>query len=213
MFCSSINRDGEKMTAVSKYGWKMAFAGMFFMMAAGQVSAAVDVAGIKYEESVSLGGKQLVLNGAGVRNKFTVKVYAAGLYLQDAQTTVDGVMKADGPRRMHLVMLRDISADDLGSAFMVALTENINPADKAKIVTQISKYGEMFSQVSFLKKGDTIDTDWIPGVGNQCYVNGKKVGPVIPDILFYNSVLRVWLGDKPVDSALKAKLLVLPAKK
>ena len=201
------------MTAVSTCSWKMVFAGMFFAFAAGQVSAAVDVAGVKYEESVSLGGKQLVLNGAGVRNKFTVKVYAAGLYLQDAQSTVDGVLKSDGPRRMHLVMLRDISADDLGSAFMAALTDNVHPEDKAKIVTQISKYGEMFSQVSFLKKGDTIDTDWIPGVGNQCYVNGKKVGPVISDILFYNSVLRVWLGDKPVDPALKAKLLVLPAKK
>jgi hypothetical protein len=208
-----IKSDGEKMTAVSKYGWKMAFAGLFFALANGQASAAVDVAGVKYEDSMTLGGKQLVLNGAGVRNKFTVKVYAAGLYLEDAQSTVDGVMKDDGPRRMRLVMLRDISADDLGSAFMVALSENIPAADKAKIVTQISKYGEMFSQVSFLKKGDTIDTDWIPGVGNQCYVNGKKIGPVIPDILFYNAVLRVWLGDKPVDSALKAKLLALPAKK
>lgn len=201
------------MTAVSQYSWKMMFAGMFFAFAAGQASAVVDVAGVKYEETVALGGKQLVLNGAGVRNKFTVKVYAAGLYLQDAQNTVDGVMKSDGPRRMHLVMLRDISADDLGSAFMAALTDNVNPADKAKIVTQISKYGEMFSQVGFLKKGDTVDTDWIPGVGNQCYWNGKKIGPVISDILFYNSVLRVWLGDKPVDSALKAKLLAQPAKK
>jgi hypothetical protein len=213
LFSSLFNRDGEKMTAVSQYSLKMVFAGMFFAMSAGQVSAAVDVAGVKYEESVSLGGKQLVLNGAGVRNKFTVKVYAAGLYMQDEQNTVDGVMKAEGPRRMRLVMLRDISADDLGSAFMTALTDNVIPADKAKIVTQISKYGEMFSQVGYLKKGDIVDTDWIPGVGNQCYFNGKKIGPVIPDILFYNSVLRVWLGEKPVDSVLKAKLLAVPAKK
>jgi len=199
------------MTAVSKLKRQLVLAGVIFAMVSGQSFAAVDVAGVKYEESVSLGGKQLVLNGAGVRNKFVVKVYAAGLYLQDPQSTVDGVMKAEGPRRMHLVMLRDISADDLGMAFMTALSENVRPEDKAKIVTQISKYGEMFSQVSFLKKGDTIDTDWIPGVGNQCYVNGKKVGPVISDILFYNSVLRVWLGDKPVDPVLKAKLLDQPA--
>lgn len=109
------------MTAVSKLKRQLVLAGVIFAMVSGQSFAAVDVAGVKYEESVSLGGKQLVLNGAGVRNKFVVKVYAAGLYLQDPQSTVDGVMKAEGPRRMHLVMLRDISADDLGMAFMTAL--------------------------------------------------------------------------------------------
>lgn len=200
------------MSAVCKYGFKTLFASVFFAMATAQAAAATDVAGMRYEDSLSVGGKPLVLNGAGVRNKFTVKVYAAGLYLQDAQSTVDGVMKAEGPRRVRLVMLRDISSDDLGSAFMLALSNNINDADKAKIATQISKYGELFGLTDSFKKGDTIDTDWIPGVGNQCYLNGKKVGPVIPDIIFYNSVLRIWLGDKPVDTDLKTRLLA-PAQK
>jgi hypothetical protein len=208
-----INRYGEKMTVVSKYSFRAVLAGMMFAMAAGQVSAAIDVAGIKYEDSLSVAGKDLVLNGAGVRNKFVVKVYAAGLYLQEPKTTVDGVMKADGPRRMRLVMMRDLSSEDLGSAFMTALSNNVNEEDKAKIITHISKYGEMFGQVGALKKGDTIDTDWVPGIGNQCYLNGKKFGPVIPDIFFYNSVLRIWLGDKPVDAILKAKLLEPAAKK
>lgn len=200
------------MTAVSKFSFKAVLACMFLVVASGQTLAAVDAGGVKYEDTMALGGKELVLNGAGVRNKFVVKVYAAGLYLAEAQSTVDGVLKVDGPRRMRLVMLRDISAEDLGSAFMVALGQNTNEQEMAKIVTHVSKYGEMFGQVSFLRRGDIIDTDWIPGVGNQCFVNGKKVGPNIPDPLFYNAVLRIWLGDKPVDPALKAKLLA-PAKK
>lgn len=200
------------MTAVRPFSFKALLAGMFFAVAAGQAGAATDVAGARYDNSLSVGGKALVLNGAGVRNKFTVKVYAAGLYLQTPQSTVDGVMNAEGPRRMRLVMLRDISSDDLGSAFMLALSDNITEAAKGKIAGQISKYGEMFGITDAFKKGDTIDTDWIPGVGNQCYLNGKKVGPVVPDILFYNSVLRIWLGDKPVDSELKTRLLA-PAKK
>lgn len=201
------------MTVVSKYSCKSLLAVMLLATAASQAAAAVDVAGVRYEESLSVAGKELVLNGAGVRNKFVVKVYAAGLYLQDPKTTVEGVMKADGPRRMRLVMLRDLSSDDLGSAFMTALGNNVSEADKSKIITQISKYGELFGQVGTLKKGDTIDTDWIPGEGNQCYLNGKKVGPIIPDVLFYNSVLSVWLGNKPVDVALKGKLLEAAGKK
>ncbi len=69
------------------------------------------------------------------------------------------------------------------------------------------------SAIDSLKKGDTLDTDWIPGVGAQSYLNGKKVGEALPDIVFYNSVLRIWLGDKPVDSSLKPKLLAPAPKK
>lgn len=49
--------------------------------------------------------------------------------------------------------------------------------------------------------------DWLPGEGTQCYLNGKKIGGVIPELAFYNAVLRIWIGDKPADYALKAALL------
>jgi hypothetical protein len=195
------------MRAVRKYSIKAILAGMFLAMAAGQAFAANDLAGVTFEHSMTVGGKELVLNGAGVRHKFAVKVYAAALYLQEPKHTVDGVMKADGPRRVRLVMLRDLSSDDLGNAFMTAFSENVSEENKAKVATQVSQYGEMFGRIGSLKKGDIVDTDWIPGAGNQCYLNGKKFGPVIHDIHFYNSLLRIWLGDKPVDPTLKTHLL------
>jgi hypothetical protein len=201
------------MTVFSKSRRKAMLAVMIFATAASQAIAAVDVMGIKYEDSLTVAGKELQLNGAGVRNKFVIKVYAAGLYLQEPKNTVEGVLKAEGPRRVRLVMMRDLSSEDLGTAFMAALAANVSEDDQAKIITQISKYGELFGQVGQLKKGDVVDTDWIPGVGNQCYLNGKKVGPVIPDILFYNSLLRIWLGNKPVDPLLKTKMLEGAARK
>lgn len=201
------------MTVFSKYRRNVVIAAMLFAAGATHALAAVDVDGIKYEDALTVGGKELRLNGAGVRNKFVIKVYAAGLYLQEPKNTVDGVLKAEGPRRVRLVMMRDLSSEDLGTAFMAALAANVSEDDQAKIITQISKYGELFGQVGLLKKGDVVDTDWLPGVGNQCYLNGKKVGPVIPDILFYNSLLRIWLGNKPVDPILKTKLLEAAARK
>lgn len=181
--------------------------------ALGNAAASVDVAGVKYEDSVQVAGKELALNGAGVRTKFFIKAYTAGLYLQSKEPTADGVMKAAGPRRMRLVMLRDTSSDTFGTAFMDGLNSNVSKEDKTKIVAQISKFGETFAQIDTLKKGDTLDTDWIPGVGSQTYLNGKKIGEALPDIVFYNSVLRIWLGDKPVDTSLKTKLLAPAPKK
>jgi len=49
--------------------------------------------------------------------------------------------------------------------------------------------------------------DWIPGSGTQCELNGKKIGEMVPDLNYYNAVLKIWLGEKPADSALKPLLL------
>ena len=65
----------------------------------------------------------------------------------------------------------------------------------------------MFAQTPALKKGDQLSLDWTPNEGTQCYLNGKKLGELMPDQAFYNAVLRIWLGDKPVDSSLKPALL------
>ncbi len=201
------------MSAVSKFSIKALVVAAVMAVTCAGASASVEVAGVKYADSLPVAGKELQLNGAGVRTKFFVKVYAAGLYLQSKESTTEGVMKTAGPRRIRLVMLRDISSEDFGSAFMSGLNNNVSKEDKSKIVAQISKYGEMFAQIDSLKKGDTLDTDWIPGVGSQSYLNGKKVGDVLPELVFYNSVLRIWLGDKPADSSLKANLLMPMAKK
>jgi hypothetical protein len=201
------------MTAVTKFGLKALATAAVLAVACANAAASVDVAGVKYEDSLPVAGKELQLNGAGVRTKVFFKVYAAGLYLQNKESTTEGVMKSAGPRRIRLVMLREVSSDSFGTAFMDGLNSNVSKEDKSKIVAQISKYGETFAQFDSLKKGDTLDTDWIPGVGSQTYLNGKKVGEVLPDIVFYNSVLRIWLGDKPVDAALKVKLLAPVAKK
>jgi hypothetical protein len=197
------------MTATNRFSFKALLAGAFLALACGQVLAAVEVGGYKYEDSLNVAGKDLVLNGAGIRTKLIFKVYSAGLYLQSKASTVDAVLKSEGPRRIRLVMMRDITSEDFGTAFMTSLNNNVSKEDRSKIVSQISKYGEMFGQLEAIKKGDTLDTDWIPGAGTQCYLNGKKIGSLIPDLLFYNSVLRIWLGDKPADSTLKTKLLAV----
>lgn len=183
-------------------------AGALLAAAAGlPAQASVDVNGYKFEDTAKVAGKDLKLNGAGMRTKFVIKVYAAGLYLTEKKNTTAEVLKQDGPRRVTLQMARDISSEDFGKAFMDGLNENIDKAEKQRLVVQIGKMGELFASVDGLKKGDVLHMDWIPGSGTQAELNGKKLGEPIPDIAFYNAILRIWLGDKPVDRSLKPALL------
>lgn len=170
-------------------------------------AAAVDVNGYKFDDTIKVAGKDLKLNGAGMRTKIIIKVYAAGLYLTEKKTTMAEIAPLEGPRRMKLIMARDLSTDTFGSAFMEGLNENTSVAERNTMATQVNKFGEMFGAVPGLKKGDVMYIDWIPGVGTQCELNGKKVGEAVPDVAFYNAILRIWLGEHPADRSLKPALL------
>ncbi|MDN4055460.1 chalcone isomerase family protein [Massilia sp. YIM B02763] len=189
-------------------GLKALAAGFIIALTLGQPAlAAVDIDGYKFDDTAKVAGKDLKLNGAGMRTKLVFKVYAAGLYLPEKKNNVPDILKQDGPRRITLQMARDVSSEDFGKAFTDGLNDNVDKADKAKIASQISKLGGIFASVEGLKKGDVLHIDWIPGTGTLCELNGKKLGDTIPDLAFYNALLRIWLGDRPVDRSLKPALL------
>lgn len=170
---------------------------------------AAEVAGVKLDDSIKVGGKDLKLNGAGVRTRAVFKVYVMGLYLGKKETSTDAVLAAAGPRRITIVMLRDVSGDDFGQAFMTGINNNSDKAEKGKLLNQMTRLGEMFQAVpGGLKKGDTLTVDWVPEKGTVVELNGKLISdPPLPDVAFYNALLKIWLGEKPADSSLKPQLL------
>jgi hypothetical protein len=203
---------GDKMdkytitdAAVYRAG-KHLLGGVLLACAFGQGAIAAEIAGAPFDDSVRLGGKDLVLNGLGMRTKYTIKVYAAGLYLPERKATLAEIQKLDGPRRVELIFFRDISSMDFGDAFLHALSANTEAAEKERIMTQTMEFGEIFASLPGAKRGDVLHVDWIPGTGTVCEMNGKRIGHALPDIAFYNAVLRIWLGEHPVDSSLKTAL-------
>jgi hypothetical protein len=168
---------------------------------------AAEISGVKFADTVQLAGRELKLSGLGMRSKLFVKVYAAGLYLPEKKQNVSDILKLDGPRRVTLVMMRDVSSEDFGKAYMEGLDNNLDQAEKARLATHISKVGDMFGRMDGLKKGDVLNLDYVPGTGTVYEVNGKRLSTPLPDLDYYNAMLRIWLGNKPVDGSLKKQLL------
>ncbi|MDP9108045.1 MAG: chalcone isomerase family protein, partial [Pseudomonadota bacterium] len=112
-----------------------------------------------------------------------------------------------GPRRIALIMLREVSSADFTEAFMHGLNANSDNNEKARLAGQTVKFGNLFVDTPNLKKGDVITVDWLPAVGTQVQLNGKSLSEPLPDAAFYNALLKIWLGDNPVDSHLKPQLL------
>jgi hypothetical protein len=176
-------------------------------LASASVASAVEIAGVKLDETASVANQELKLNGAGIRYKFIIKVYVAGLYLPEKKNTLTDILALPGAKRVTLVMLREMDSDTLGQAFMDGLKKNTDVAERSKIINQMITFGHLFATVPEIKKGDVLAVDWIPGVGTQCQLNGKKIGELIPDIAFYNALVKIWLGPNPPDSKLKVAML------
>ncbi len=171
-----------------------------------QPALATDNGSHQFNETVKQSGREIKLNGKGVRIKYLFKVYSMAMYLPEKASSTEDVLKIDGPRRLTLVMMRDLTLDSFGSAFITALSDNLSEAEKVKLLPQINNFGGMFAMMDSIKKGDELQLNWMPGVGTECLLNGKKIGE-FPGFAFYNAISRIWLGEKPVDKALKQALL------
>ena len=172
-----------------------------------QPALAVDVGGVKLDETVQLANRELKLNGAGVRYKVIFKVYTIALYLPEKKSQLADILALPGPRRLEIVMLRDITSDELGQAFMQGLNRSSDQADRTRLLSQTMQFGAMFEMVPGLKKGDILTVDWLPDEGTLCKLNGKQVGDKVPELAFYNALLKIWIGAHPADMQLRAHLL------
>ena len=170
-------------------------------------AARIDVAGIKYEQNINLGGQELVLNGAGIRYRAIFKVYTAGLYLGAKANTAEAVLAAPGAKRIHLVMLRAIDANDFGKILSAGIEKNASREDFIAVLPAIVRMGEASASYKQLLPGDTLTVDYVPGTGMSLYVKGKLEAGPYKDPNTFSAMAKIWLGKSPADYLLKDALL------
>ena len=166
-----------------------------------------EVAGVKLEEKEKVATAELVLNGAGLRKRAFLQVYAIGLYLPEKKPVATEVIAATGPKRIAIHMLRDVDADQFSGALADGIKDNHPEAEATKLEPRVRQLAAIMLDMKEAKKGMRITLDWLPAAGTQVTVEGKPLGAPIPGEDFYRALLRIWLGDKPVQDDLKKALL------
>jgi hypothetical protein len=71
-------------------------------------------------------GRNLVLNGAGLRTRLLFEVYVASLYLPAKVSAAAAVLKAE-PRRIEIRMLCEVGGDDFLEAMWRCSTAVVTP--------------------------------------------------------------------------------------
>ncbi len=166
-----------------------------------------EVAGVKIDDRARVGSAELALNGAGLRKRVFLQVYAIGLYLPQKSSTPAAILEQAGPKRVAIHMLRSVGADDFSAALADGIRANHSEAEARALEPRIKELAAIMAELKEAKKGMAIALDWQPPAGTVMVVDGAARGKPIQGEDFYRALLRIWIGDKPVQDDLKKALL------
>lgn len=183
------------------------------MLALSLPAIALEVGDIKFDDKAKVGAGDTVINGAGLRKVLFIKGYAMALYSpQKAATTAD-VLAAKGAKRIRIVLLRDASGETFADALASGIHKNHSEAEIGPMNTRIETFKALMIGIGNVAKGAIVHLDWLPEIGGgatRLTVNGEKKGEDIAGEDFYRALLKIWLGDKPIQEDLKEHLLGKP---
>lgn len=154
-------------------------------------------------------GKSSRVLTAGLRRKFLLKIYVASFYTAKPVTSLETASALAMGRRLQLHFLRSVSGKEVSDVLVRAISATSTPSEVGRASMGIAKLGEMVSAYKALKVGDTLSVDWVPGQGTRLSINGRADAALVPEPEFNQALLRIFLGDKPIDPELKAALLGL----
>jgi hypothetical protein len=145
--------------------------------ALGGAWAAVEVSGVPLEETVTVGGQPLALNGAGYRKRGYFKIDVTALYTAQKVGTIEALEKLPGAKRLQLVIRQDISGSQASRYFLIDFEASASPAEFAQLINEVSQIGGIYSALPKIKKGDIVAIDMVPGKGAMASLNGTALVP------------------------------------
>lgn len=185
------------------------------MGAAGLMAApawALQYEGFDVPESAVVGGVPLVLNGVGMRAVAVLKGYSAALYLSGKSQQSSEVLANTGPKRVQIRMLLaiSVSAEEFVKAINKGVQRNCTEAERLAVADRVAQLNANLRRIGKVSRKDLINLDYLPDRGLVLSVNGRVSGEPLPGADLYGAILKVFLGEQPVDRRLKAGMLGLP---
>lgn len=151
--------------------------------------------------TVTFSETNLQLNGAGMREKMWIDLYAGGLYLTNKSSNASTIIDADEPMAMKLHIVSGLVTQE---KMVKAVNEGFEKSSTGKAsAAEIKKFKGFFNDE--IVDGTILDIVYVNG-STTVYRNGKEKGSVA-GLAFKKALFGIWLGNKPADKDLKKGML------
>lgn len=171
-------------------------------------ASAAELSGVFIEDEIEAeNGQMLLLNGAGLREKFWVDVYVGSLYLPEKSDDVAEILSKPGPWRIQLdFVYKEVAQQKLVDSWREGFGKNQESESLKPLQSRIEQFYRFFDSSALSK--DQYRFDYLPDRGTRISKNSKVLG-VIPGDDFADALLEIWLGNYPADTGLKKGMLGL----
>lgn len=177
---------------------------VLFFFAAFAGTAQLEVEGVKIPYTYKTDEATLVVNGAGVREKYFLDLYVGALYLKEKSNEAIKIMNADEAMCMKLHIVSGM----ITSEKMIESTDEgfrrSTGGNTTSLQNKINQFKAAFSEA--IKKGDIFDIVYEKAKGSCVYKNGKQIVS-IPGLDFKKALFGIWLCNDAAAADLKKKLV------
>ena len=185
---------------------KKSFILLLCLSLTGFTVTALEMGGVNIPDTLSLpnSGPTLVLNGAGIREKFFMDIYIGALYLETKTSSEKEILNGTGAASILMHFLHsEVSKDKITDGWINGLERNVPPEKMQPLEARLAMFNKLFRTV---RKGDEIRIDYLPESGTQVRISGEWRGTVEGND-FFRALLSIWLGEKPVTKSLRSGML------
>ena len=182
--------------------------GAVALLLAARPARAREVGGIDVPDAVRLeeNAPALHIAGAGVFRYFFMRYYVCALYLAEGVSGVDA-LQSDRPRRVELVALRRISAFEFLWGLDRGLADNSSERELQAVAASLQALRAAIRGIGTLAAGARVAIDYLPHAGTRIVVDNRVRGGPFAGKALNDALLKVWIGQRPLDASLKAVLL------
>jgi hypothetical protein len=169
-------------------------------------SFGLEVKGVTLPDTATADGKAISLVGAGVRTKYflKIKIYVAGLYMEQPSKDENQIIESDQGKRMVMHFLyKEVNREKLVNGWNEGFAKNSRDMLPA-LQTRIDQFNAFFD--SSVKKGEEVVLTYVPEKGTEVAIKGEVKG-VIEGKDFMEALFKIWFGKYPADAGLKKSIL------
>jgi Chalcone isomerase-like len=125
-----------------------------------------------------------------------ISAVEVGLYAGSRLAHRSDFAAVPGAKRLRLVPLRALSADQIGRMLVRDMAAAGTKAEAASHVSSLVTLGQAFALLSKpLAAGDSLGIEFVPGQGVRALINDTPASAFMGDAQFFALVSRAWVGD------------------
>lgn len=146
-----------------------------------------------------------VLNGLAVHSELGKEQFIAGLSVTTLSNSSRDILIVNEPKQIQVRVLIDrLSSRRFKRMWIEGMAINASSSELSEHAKHMAKFSNMLKMK--LSAGDIFTIDRGSDQVNV-YLNGVKLGDV-PDVAFFDLLLRTWIGPVPLSSQFRDNLLV-----